>query len=122
MAGTYILQTNRAAFNQNAVDDTCRLCNELPETMPHFLLMCSILAVVREPIISEIEVEYETITGKPWTVLPPEEKTSTIIDCTNIIGNIKVRDTQKEKLNIIEFQCRRLLFALHKEQELCHSK
>ena len=34
--GTYILQTNRASFNQNMVDPTCLLCKSAEETTQHF--------------------------------------------------------------------------------------
>lgn len=49
--GTYILQTNRAAFNQNMVDPTCLLCKGAEETLQHFLLDCPVLAVIRKPIM-----------------------------------------------------------------------
>ena len=37
LTGTYILQGNRAAFNQHEVDPTCQLCSAAPEirTFPH---------------------------------------------------------------------------------------
>ena len=44
--GTYILQTNRASFNQNMVDPTCLLCS--------FLLDCPVLAAIRNPIIDSL--------------------------------------------------------------------
>ena len=116
MMGTYILQSTRAAFNQNAIDDTCRLCNETSETMPHFMITCSILAVVRDPIINELQLEYETITSESWAVLSSHQKTSVIIDCTNVLGSDKVNSIRKRQLNKLEFQCRRLIFALHTER------
>ena len=39
-AGSYVLQTNRAAFNQNDVKPTCLLCDHGDETMSHFLRFC----------------------------------------------------------------------------------
>ena len=41
LTGTYILQGNRAAFNQYTVDPTCKLCGEAPETRQHFISECS---------------------------------------------------------------------------------
>ena len=38
LMGTYILQGNRAAFNQYTIDPTCKLCLAAPETRQHFLL------------------------------------------------------------------------------------
>ena len=41
LTGTYILQGNRAAFNQHEVDPTCKLCSAAPETRQHFLTECT---------------------------------------------------------------------------------
>ena len=42
LTGTYILQANRAAFNQYAVNATCKLCQSAPETRQHFIGVCRI--------------------------------------------------------------------------------
>ena len=34
----YVLQVNRARFNQNQIDATCQLCHQVDETIDHFLL------------------------------------------------------------------------------------
>jgi hypothetical protein len=39
--GNYMLQTMRAAYNQNPIDPTCKLCNQAEETVSHFLI-CNI--------------------------------------------------------------------------------
>ena len=52
--GTYVLQTNRAAFNQNKVDSTCLMCRKGEETMQHFLLECSELHMIRNPIMNPV--------------------------------------------------------------------
>ena len=51
VTGTYILQSNRASFNQNEVDPTCLLCKTRAETLSHFLLHCAILESIRESIL-----------------------------------------------------------------------
>jgi hypothetical protein len=38
MTGTYYLQSNKAAFNQNRIGPTCLVCQMEPETLEHFLL------------------------------------------------------------------------------------
>ena len=40
---TYILQRNRAVFNQFQVNPTCRLCKADPETRQNFISECSFL-------------------------------------------------------------------------------
>ena len=50
VAGVYILQVNRACFNQNGVDTTCQLCHQALETLAHFLLECPVLESTRRPV------------------------------------------------------------------------
>ena len=40
LTGMYILQAKRAAFNQYAVNATCKLCQSAPETRQHFIGEC----------------------------------------------------------------------------------
>ena len=50
--GTYVLQTNRAAYNQEKkCDARCQLCGEDDETLSHFLLECSALEETRHPML-----------------------------------------------------------------------
>ena len=56
MTGTYYLQSNKAAFNQNMIDPIWLVCQMEPETLEHFLLDCNVLAETREPYISELDV------------------------------------------------------------------
>ena len=53
--GTYILQSNRASFNQALVDPTCMLCRQDSETVEHFLMDCSALEHVRHPILEDLK-------------------------------------------------------------------
>ena len=54
VTGTYILQVSRYAFSQNEIDPTCLMYKEEPETVGHFLIRCSALAEVRQPIMDSI--------------------------------------------------------------------
>ena len=55
VTGTYILQTNRQSFNQNQVNPTCLLCKSDDETIAHFLLNCTTLDTIRQPILRDIK-------------------------------------------------------------------
>ena len=62
MTGTYVLQSNRAKFNQYSVDPTCLLCGDDAEDMIHFLLKCECLSEPRDQFmekISSILIEYQ---------------------------------------------------------------
>ena len=53
LTATYILQTNRAKFNQNEVSPICQLCHEEDETLQHFLSDRKSLEDARQPIIND---------------------------------------------------------------------
>ena len=55
LTGTYILQANRAAFNQYAVNPTCKLCNTAPETRQHFVGECAFFKEERKLYIEKLE-------------------------------------------------------------------
>ena len=55
MTGTYVLQSNRAKFNQYKVNPTCLLCELEPEDQEHFLLRCQSLSEIRGPFIRKTE-------------------------------------------------------------------
>ena len=45
---SYILQGNRAVFNQYQVDPTSKLCSAVPETRQHFLAECPMFEIERD--------------------------------------------------------------------------
>ena len=54
LTGTYILQGNRAAFNQYTVDATCKPCLAAPETRQHFIAECSAYTHAREVYLEKL--------------------------------------------------------------------
>ena len=54
LTGTYILQGNRAAFNQYQVNPTCRLCSVAPENRQHFISECLFLNPERSDYIENL--------------------------------------------------------------------
>ena len=64
MTGTYVLQSNRAKFNQYSVNQTCLLCGDDTEDMIHFLLKYQSLSETCDQFmekISSILTEYQGI-------------------------------------------------------------
>ena len=55
LSGSYILQANRARFNQNSVNPTCPLCKQAPEDLPHFLISCQGLEPTRTKTLPKIK-------------------------------------------------------------------
>jgi hypothetical protein len=54
VTGTYILQSKKARYNQYAVDPTCLLCKNGPETSVHFLMECKALQEARSRSLRRI--------------------------------------------------------------------
>ena len=61
LSGSYILQSNRARFNQNSVKPTCPLCKQAPEDLPHFLRSCPDLEPTRTKTLPKIKWLASTI-------------------------------------------------------------
>ena len=82
LTGSYILQVNRAAFNQNHVDLTCMLCQQGPEIVDHFLVECSALEEKRRPIMDSIFSSMcELFEPSPDT----EDLVQTLLHCSKVI-------------------------------------
>ena len=82
VTGTYILQTNRVAFNQNEVDPTCILCKASEETLGHFLLECETLDSVRQPILRDIK---SCLNDCNINLSDQETLIQIITDCTAVV-------------------------------------
>lgn len=104
--GTYILQTTRAAFNQNPVQPTCMVCKMEDETMRHFLLDCSPLDPVRKPILNQIMqlCRSNNIDCNSVDIL------QLLIDCSGCEAVPNILYSDFEKLS------RKLCYSLHTER------
>ena len=92
MTGTYVLQSNRAKFNQYSVDPTCLLCGDDAEDMIHFLLKCRCLSEPRDQFMEKINsilIEYQYKFFKDFDLLA-----ALILDCTAI--NLNASETHRE--------------------------
>ena len=54
LTGSYILQGNRAVFNQYQVDPACKLCSAAPETRQHFLAECPVFESERDSFMQKM--------------------------------------------------------------------
>ena len=117
VTGTYILQTNRARFNQNQVNTVCLLCHRKNETVEHFLLHCPALASLRnhsiDTLLSVCDGVYSP-TNSPYSVLQLILDYSALTSFTNVSNN--------EHLQSVEFHCRRLSHTHHCEIRVAVSR
>ena len=75
LTGSYLLQTNKAAFNQFKVDSTCPLCKSAPEDRQHLILECPALETVRTKRILKI-----TSIIPQFDNLDPDHKLKIVLD------------------------------------------
>ncbi|MES9880811.1 MAG: reverse transcriptase family protein [Sedimenticola sp.] len=111
--GTYILQENRASFNQNAISKTCQLCKLNDETPKHFILECKSLEAVRKPILDKITELYKTEHVHP-NATESSNMLQLIID-QSAADSVEITNCKEEAIEL-EFQSRRLCYALHIER------
>ena len=114
--GSYILQENRARFNQYNIDATCALCRDGHESRVHFLVVWSRLQFVRQIYIACLKgilyLENSEIIADSY-ISDPEKLTQIILDCS-VYGARGVLKLGKETVMNIERLSRNLCYALHK--------
>ena len=127
LTGSYILQENRARFNQYNIDATCALCRDGHESRMHFLVVCSRLQFVRQNYIERLKgilyLENSEIIADSY-ISDPEKLAQIILDCS-VYGARGVLKLGKETVMNIERLSRNLCYALHKRRSelLClHTK
>ena len=116
LTGTYILQENRAKFNQYKIDDTCTLCRANAETRVHFLVECSRFSNLRQGFIQSMRNILMTSNTKSRideVLTNPEKATQLILDSSVHARNGDLFiDT--EMTDCIEKISRNMCYNLHK--------
>ena len=76
ISGSYILQSNRARFNQFKVNSSCPLCNFECEDVPHFFLECPMLEKARGNSVEHIKAMILKVeVTRPQDPIPPDNST-----------------------------------------------
>lgn len=108
LTGTYILQGNKARFNQNQINPTCLLCNNGDETREHFISACQKLQSVRDPFLNSLQSAVECQYPDCWADVSSsyQSLTQLILDSTQFTSypNLHV---------VVEPIARTLIYRLH---------
>ena len=117
LTGTYILQANRARFNQHEVNPTCPLCGEGSEDREHFLLNCARLEGIRKPYVQSI---LKTLPDEIIQQGAQDILLQIILDCPISLGS--TGRLSRAQRSSIETTSRGLCYALHFERAniLCY--
>ena len=110
MAGTYILQGNRAAFNQHTVDATCRLCLAAPETRQHFIAECSAFAHERVVYVGKLR-------DSPASRVVESVDQSVYSEVfTQLTLDVSVYVTNDEDIVLLELYSREYIERIHRKR------
>ena len=117
LTGTYVLQANRARFNQFQVNPTCTICGDEPEDRHHFILRCRSLVGSRDVHMKKIKLYlYKIYEEDIADAILSDENTllQIILDCTHKSLVDEAISPQLSTLcDDIEPMTRRLCFSLH---------
>ena len=91
LTGTYILQSNRAVFNQYAVDPMCKICESGPENRQHFLVECQPPQEVRQ-VFTKLRAATD-VNLQETVVVSRCDATQLILDPSVFFENKTVIDT-----------------------------
>ena len=110
--GVYVLQVNRATFNQSQKDATCQFCHQADEAINHFLLDCSSLEQTRQPVlvsIIDIANNLSISSDEPTNLL------QLILD-SSCFAEGSGASLLSTLLTDLDMHCRRLCHKLHTER------
>ena len=92
LCGVYMLQSNKARFNQYKVKPDCPLCGQQAETREHFLMICSALGPSRVSLLQAL-----------YSMIPA-------LTIEQVIDSSRIRPDRRVPAEII---CRKLIYKLH---------
>lgn len=113
LTGTYILQANRAAFNQHAVNPTCKLCSEGPETRQHFLTECSFLTAERQSYIQRLTTLCIFTDAQIQQLNEPVILTQLTLDASIVIN---IENLSEDQLGSLELYTREYIYRIHRKR------
>ena len=117
LAGTYILQSTRAQFNQTKIT-VCQMCKEEDEDLPHFLVSCPALRNAREPLLSRIFDQIPKVyQNHPETGWPAERITQLVLDSSHpeLMAMLPLSMDLRFRM---EKDTRLLCFSLHRARSI----
>ena len=113
ITGTYILQGNRATFNQHDVNPTCKLCHTAPETRQHFLSECTSFLTERQEFITKIQTNPVLNEKMNDFLNTPENLTQLLLDASALLNTSSV---QTDVLDLLELYTREYIYKIHKKR------
>jgi hypothetical protein len=116
VTGTYILQGDRAKFNNNPVSAICPLCNLENESLYHFAVKCPQLQEVRQPFMDKLEgmINGHQVNGYQ-NIIDRNLMLQLLLDCTHDDISMAIKPN-KELYRNIERCSQKLLYSIHQKR------
>ena len=108
LTGTYILQGNRAAFNQYQVNSTCKLCSAAPETRQHFI--SAFLQTERSNYTDKLLKNPTLNYTHSSQMNDPEFLTQLTLDASAVI---ETEQCDRDNWGLLELQTREYIHKIH---------
>ena len=105
-----MLQTMRAAYNQNPIDPTCKRCNQAEETVSYLLICCKTLEYLRAPTVNNIIEESSKLFTLHCTINTQQDIIQLIINPFHYAVN---NSLEANICTSIEPLCRQLIYKMH---------
>ena len=110
LTGTYILQANRATFNQYSVNPNCKLCCRDPETRQHYVGECAFFEAERSVYIEKLSTSQILSDDHISQLRNPDLLTQLTLDVSRCID---IENFDSEELGSFELYTREYLHRLH---------
>ena len=110
LTGTYILQANRATFNQYSINQTCKLCCRDPKTRQHFVGECAFFETERSVYIEKLSTGPILSDDHISRLKNPDFLTQLTLDVPPCID---IKNFDCEELGLFEIYTREYLHRLH---------
>jgi endonuclease/exonuclease/phosphatase family metal-dependent hydrolase len=114
LTGTYMLQSNKAKFNQYQIDETCPLCDDGMEDRKHFIVVCRCLQLTRDPYMSSLGEVMAKVDMASWQniVNNSDLLLQFVLDCSDPCVMVQIKDAS-DYVGRVESITRRMCYALH---------
>ena len=108
-----VLQTNRAAYNQNNGDASCQLCGEEDEVLSHILLEYSDLEETRHPIMQDVFKAIDDNQHRMAITRLELGLLDLIVDFTRLINVYGADMVKQGHIQWLQYQSNSLVYAVH---------
>ena len=107
LTGSYILQANRAVFNQFQVDPICKLCSVAPGTCQHYIAECSIFEIERNSFKQKV---CNYLPLREYDLQDPDTFSRLVLDSSAVFNHDVI---DQSVISQTELNAREFVYKIH---------